>query len=536
MVVILLSGLLLSPLLIYSQEKGEIYIENIYLEKYDVFAPQDSSGWVGSLTNAFHSTTRDYLILDLISLEEGEYNTLRKLLESERVLRNTGLFTSVKIELEETETGGYDVYIITHDRFTLEPTVLFGYGGGVKTYGGRIAEYNFLGTGTAISAEALHTTENDLGLSGGMSVMVPDLFGTLVNLNAATYSNKLLTTQNAALVYPYRYLGPDHSWGIFGFRSFGEAFLYSRRDGVFELVQSDVENARAFYSISLERESMVYATASLEMNYADRGPKVFRRALDNTGIFLLSFSSSSKEFTTLEKADYYQVQDLQLGGYGEAIVGKAFPIEEGGANMYYIAARGEQSYYDGKNYLFGQVSGGSGFQQGNPRYTFQSFLGKAFRNFGEDITLAANFRQQTAWNWPAQRQLVLDYQSGLRGYDANEFAGDNRIIGNAELRWMPGYNVWIFGLAAAAFYDTGTAWETGEPLSSTRWKHAAGLGVRIFNGKSAGINSMLRIDFAWNFETRSFGGIIITTGHMFSLFNNHPYRLPDIMGRQFDSF
>jgi hypothetical protein len=101
---------------------------------------------------------------------------------------------------------------------------------------------------------------------------------------------------------------------------------------------------------------------------------------------------------------------------------------------------------------------------------------------------------------------------------------------------MPDIDFWIFNIGAAAFFDIGTTWETGEPLSATQWKQGAGLGIRLFNEKSAGINSILRVDAAWNFETDSFGGIIITTGHSFDLFQNHPYRLPDIMGRQFDNF
>ncbi len=528
-------GFLLCTVSALPQNKNEIYIESIMIESRDVFTAEDSSGFIGDAANSIHFTTREYLILDLISLEEGDYNKIDRLLESERILRNTGLFTYVAIELDENTDGTFTAYIVTQDRFTLEPAVLFGFGGGVENIGGRLAEYNLLGTGTTLSAEALYTTENDIGLGGGASLFIPNFLRTLGNLSASISSNDVLTSQNLSFVYPYLYLEEGNSFGVSGFRSFGEAFYYFREDGLFELAPANVNNLKAFYSRALERESMVYVTALAELNYADRGDDRFERIMDNSGSFLVSFSSSSKDFTTIDKADYYQTQDLQLGGYGEAMIGRVFSLGNGGDNFYYISATGEQSYYDGQNYLFGQVGGGSGFNRGNPRYTFQQSAGKAFRREG-DFIFATSFLQQTAWNWPAQRQLVMDFQSGLRGYDANQFAGDNRIISNTEVRWMPDIDFWIFNIGAAAFFDIGTTWETGEPLSATQWKQGAGLGIRLFNEKSAGINSILRVDAAWNFETDSFGGIIITTGHSFDLFQNHPYRLPDIMGRQFDNF
>lgn len=521
---------------ISAQEKGQIYIEDIIYERHNVFQAADSSGWVGDVHNALHFTTKEYLIRDYISLEKGEYNDMERLLESERVLRQTGLFTEVTIELEETETGSYIAYVITKDRFTLEPAFLFGYGGGVENIGARVAEYNLFGTGTTLSLEALNTTENDIGLGGGGFLSIPDIFSSLSNLNLNIYSNNILTTQSASFVRPYYYLLEDRSYGISGYRSFGKVFEYSRKGGEYQFVPLEVQNAKVFYSESFDRDAMVYITGSLEMNYADRGGIENRRAMDNTGIFLASFSSNSKEFTTIDRADYYITQDIQIGGYGEATIGKAFPIGEEGDNLYYIAAKGEQSYYDGTNYLFGHVSAGSGFEQGNPRYTYQSSMAKAFRRLGGDLTVGARFLQQTAWNWREQRQLVLDYENGLRGYDANRFAGDNRIIGNVEARWMPDLSFWIFNLGAAAFWDTGTVWDRGEDLAETQWQHSAGLGLRIYNNKATGASAVIRIDTAWNFETNSFGGIVITTGHLFSLFNNHPYRLPEILGREFDSF
>ncbi|GAB5465453.1 MAG: hypothetical protein Kapaf2KO_08890 [Candidatus Kapaibacteriales bacterium] len=520
-----------------SQETDEIYINEIIIESGDVFNKTDSLGFIGRAANAIHWETRDYMIEDYISLVAGEFNDTDRLLESERVLRSTGLFTDVKIELEELEDGSFNAYVVTKDRFTLEPAILYGFGGGVENIGGRLAEYNLLGTGTTLSAELITTTENDLGFIGGMNFTIPNTFSSLVTLFGGYNSSDLNNTWRAGFVKPYFYIADGHSFGASYMKRRGDILRYKRNEEGFVQILNETNYARGFYSIALEKESMIYATVLVDMNYVNRDTFGFRRALDNTGSFLVSFSSHSKDFSTVKKGDYYQVQDIQTGGYGEAVLGRIFPIGRGGEQLYYAGATGERSYYDETNYIFARLGAGSGFAQGGAKLTFQYSDIKAFRNLNEQFVAATSFTQRTAWNWDPSRQLVLDFQSGLRGYDANSLVGDNRMISNTEIIWMPDYTrLWIFDIGVAAFFDIGSVWDTGQQITDAQWKSSTGLGLRLFNSKNTGVNSILRVDFAWSNETNSFGGIIITTGHLFSLFQNHNYRLPSIYGGNFDEF
>ena len=102
-------------------------------------------------------------------------------------------------------------------------------------------------------------------------------------------------------------------------------------------------------------------------------------------------------------------------------------------------------------YLFGQLTGGSAFSSSLGQYTYEEFLGLGFYRLTNDILLAARLRQQTVWNWNAQRQLLLDNDAGLRGYSANNIQGDNRIVANLEMRVFPDYSLWITNFPVSSF-------------------------------------------------------------------------------------
>lgn len=68
----------------------------------------------------------------------------------------------------------------------------------------------------------------------------------------------------------------------------------------------------------------------------------------------------------------------------------------------------QQSVAIGQGYIFGQLSGASGFERGNPRYTYQEFAGVGHYRFSDKFLIASRVRQQTVWNWNAFRQLILD--------------------------------------------------------------------------------------------------------------------------------
>jgi hemolysin activation/secretion protein len=280
-------------------------------------------------------------------------------------------------------------------------------------------------------------------------------------------------------------------------------------------------------------------TGLLELAKENRGavinPLDSVRAYDNCGRFLLGFSSTAEKFQKVSRLNSYSDEDLAIGGYGSATIGKVFSIGGKGKSLYYVAGQAERSYYKNGLYLFGQLTGASSFAQAGGQFTYQEFLGLGFYQLSDEALVAVRFREQATWNWYAKRQLILDSDFGLRGFAPNSFVGDNRMLANVEMRIFPDWKIWIVRLSAVAFYDGGNVWNQATDIMKSRWYNSVGLGFRLHDMKTNGARGVFRVDFAYNATDKKFGGIVFTTSQLFSVFQNHPFRLPELFGMGFDN-
>lgn len=509
---------------------------NIYIENGNVFDSTESNAlYVKDVMNALHTITKPYVIQDELLFRKDDELTEQTILETERNLRQTGLFTEVRIELDSTGFDYYDVYVVTKDRWSLTPSLLYGTGGGISEYGGRISEKNLLGTGNKLEFEGLYRNENDIKWQGYAALEMPRVFRSDFSLLASLRANRFRTDQNINFIDPYRNTQDLLSYGMLLQNSFGSDFLYLNNLDTAILLPFQERIGQAYFSRAINKDNRLFFTGLVEYNQTDRGIPQSRRAFDNSGKILIQFSSLSQKFIPVERVNLFRTEDLVVGGYGRVVLGKIFPIESSGDNLLYLGGQGEQSYYDGTNYLFGQLTAGSAFKGAVASYTYQEFLGLGFHRLDENITLAASFRQQTAWRWGALRQLILDNDFGLRGYDANRFAGDNRLLANAEIRYFTGLDLWLFDFELAGFYDIGTVWDQSIKITESQFYNSVGLGLRFHSRKTSGEHSIFRVDFAYNMFDGKFGGVIFTTNQLFSPIKDHLYKLPQLFGIEFDA-
>lgn len=510
------------------------YIRNIYIDRRDIFdSTQVGRYFASKIINSLHVLTKEYIIEDELLFSEGDEIDMDLVDESERNLRNLGIFANVSIEFDSVGRDSYDVYVITQDRWSTYPSLLLGIGGTTSTLGGKFQEMNFLGTSTMFSAAGMYRTEDDIRWEGQFEFFKSRLFRTELSLSGYLQSNRFRTDQALSIYKPFRTLSTTFAYGGYASNSFGGDFLYHTEDSV-RIMPFHERNFQLWASRGWMRKDRLFATIYTELSNVDRGDPAFRRAMDNSGKVLLAFSSVSQDFFKTSRVNTYYDEDLAVGGWGTAILGKIFPMGSGGESYYYVAGQGEQSYYDGRLYLFGQLSAGSAFSQSVGRYTYEEFYGSGYYHLARGLLLTGRIRQQTVWNWIALRQLVLDYEYGLRGYNANKFSGDNRIIANIELRMFPDVEFWILKFSGALFWDIGSVWNQDTKLTQAIFHNGAGFGLRIHDTRSRGKYSVYRIDLAYNFDSRRFGGIIFTTEQSFDPFGSHNYRLPGIYGMEFD--
>lgn len=535
--------ILLLQIIIVSVGFGQAYIRDIYINNGDVY-PDSSSVFMSGVFNSLHYKTRDYIIRqELLFAEDGTLES-NKLKETERNLRALDLFTKVRVY---TDTIGYDlvdIYVDTEDKWSILPALLVGSGGGQSTFGGKIEEQNFLGRNYKVVLQGLNRTENDIGLEGIASLYKQRLFSQNIDLSFMLRSHKYKTDQNFILGKPFRNLDDTWSWQVSAKNTFGSEFLYNEEaeNGISpsQLLNIHEQKISAYFSKAWIRDSRSFMTVYIDANSTERGLPQYQRAFDNTGKLLVQFSSVSQNFIRTNKLNWYQDEDFHHGGYGEVLLGRTFQIDSTGDEVWYAGARGEISWVGRNWYTYLEASGGSAFDEGFARYTYQDSEAKAFLLLNKKSLISGRFRQQTAWTWVANggfrrdRQLILDNDYGLRGYDLNSFSGDSRILSNLEYRYFPGWKFWIFRISGAAFYDMGTTWDIDTGFENTRWYKSAGLGIRFHNDLQTGSGGVYRFDFAYNIDGNRFGGIIFTTGQSFSVFGLHNFRIPDIFGLNFD--
>ncbi|GAB1430459.1 hypothetical protein MASR2M18_12920 [Ignavibacteria bacterium] len=520
---------LIIPCFAYSQ----ITVRNIYVDRKPVF-DSTSKDWffAGDIANWLHSSTRDYVIDDELLFSEDDELLDDDAEETERNLRRTGLFADAKVRVDTINDREADIYISVKDRWSTFLAPIYDIGGGASTFGGFFKEMNVAGTGSAFSAAIASRSENNIGMQGDAQLYIRRIFRSEINLYARVFAHRFRTIQELQIEKPFRTLSTKWGYGAAGYNHFGSDFLYGGNKPL--LTPFHEKRIAAWGGLGVKRKDRLFFTVSASAGEAQRLSPSLRRAFDNSGKLLLGFSSLSQKYERTVGLNGYETEDVPIGAWGTAVLGKTFALGDKGEGMYYAGGQVEQSARIKDAYLYGSVAGGSGFLQGGAQYTYQEFTGLAHYRISDNLLVAGRLRQQTAWNWNAFRQLVLDNDAGLRGYAANKLTGANRIIGNVEMRWYPDIQFWIFKLSGAAFYDAGSVWNAGTTLGGAQFHNAIGAGLRIHNLKASGPDAVIRVDFAYNADEKRFGGIILSAGQMFSIYAAPVFRAPQIFGLDLD--
>lgn len=515
---------------------SEFRVNNIYIQRLNVF-DSTSGDWffAAKFANSLHFLTREYVIKDELLFQKGDIIEETLLQETEKNLRSMNLFSKVEIFLDSVDNLSFDVYVLTKDRWSTNPSLLFGTGGEAYRFGFRLEELNFLGTGTNLVPEILYRSENDTRWQARFKFFNRRIFRSNFSVNYNFFINRFRTLHNLEFWKPYFSRSSINSYGIGLVNNFGNDLLFTGK-GNYEKMNYYEKGGILWYSHSWFKEDRLFISGLLDIRKVIRGDEKFTRAFDNSARIFVAFSSISENFFSFKKLNTFLTEDVVVGGWGSAILGKTISIDTNGTDAFYLAGIGEKSYLsdDAKFYVFGRLAGGSAFAHSVGFNTYQEFWGLMFYRFTNNFLFAAQVKQQTVWNWKGVRQLLLDNNHYLRGYTLNELSGDNRFVTNLELRFFPDFRFWIFSLSGSIFYDGGTTWNQNTELLKSKWYSSIGFGLRIHNDKTSGKLGIVRIDFAFNLSKRKFAEVIVTSDQMFSIFKSHQFELPGILGEEFE--
>ncbi len=512
----------------------ELMIKDIQITRHKVFEKDDRDWFfLSPLLNSLHSMTKPYVITSELLFDKNSMTTIDDIEETERNLRATGLFTTVSIELDSLGFNQYNANIITKDRWSAYPLPQLEVGGNANKIGAEFTEFNLFGTGTRLKIEAAYRTENNIGWGGAFLLYNFRIPGTEIMDSLYLNTNKIKTQQIALIEIPYRRLNSTYSLGVYAQNSFGKDFYYHNSKN-YELINQKQTDLQMWYSRGWWSQDKFLITPYLGFNWATRPSTKFEQAYDNSGYFLLNFASLSQRYDVVHKLNAFLEEDLIYGGWGTASIGKIFSLNSKGENLNYISGAAEASFYNQKSYIYLAAAGSSAFTNRSvAKYTYQEASFNYFLHLTKDLIFTGRFLQQTVWDWQKFRQLILDTETGLRGVDLNEFSGDNRIVSNYELRYFSNWQLLFFQFSMVGFFDLGASWNQGQKIKDLVLQKSAGIGLRLHFTKSQNPSHIVRIDFPYYFNGRSFG-VIISTKQMFGSFTNIVFKLPQIWGRIVD--
>jgi hypothetical protein len=516
----LLAALLAGPFLAaHAQEKlpslqeleaagaviGEIRIrpENIF----DLEDPRENNR-LFRFANLVHITTRPETIRRSLLFRSGERLSIRRLEETERLLRSHSYLYDAEIRPVAYAGGVVDVEVVTRDTWSLKPDISIGREGGVTSGNFGIEESNLLGTGASLSLtrkrEVDHTATE-------LAIKHQHAFGAWTGVEYAYSDLSNGENHRFGISQPFYALDVRAAAGFSLGRSSGIASVYRAGSVVSEYRQAS-ESLQAFggwspglvngwtqrFSIGFDHADNEYAVepglappAQLPEDATLTGPFV-RYELIQDDVRKL------QNFDLIERPEYFS-----LGLSASVHLGR--PMESLGstrdATVYSVGVSDGVNFGDSHILLASASIGGRRDALTHRKYLSAS--SRYYRRQARDALFYASLSGAITRSPDIFDVLQLGGDSGLRGYPLRYQSGDKRVLLTLEQRvYTDWYPFRLFRVGGAIFYDVGRAWggSFGQGDANPGWLSNVGIGLRILSTRSA-FGNVIHADLAFPVQT-----------------------------------
>jgi len=495
----------LSPIPTFAElEAAGAVIGKIYINNQDIFDLNNpkEDGLIYRLANKLHNTTRPRTIQQSLLFNTGDIVSVRLIDETERVLRSNRFLYNINITPAAYHDGVVDIEVKTRDTWSLEFGATIGRAGGVNSTSVTFVEKNLFGTGTAIGYSGV----SDADRTGTETFISKNhLFGNWeqIEYKHAKYDDgkrdqfKLekpfyaLDTRWAAgikadanervdaqynsgiVVGQYQHQSIAHE--IYGGLSKGLVDGWARRYSAGVQYQKDDYTLDPLLPTPtlLPTDQKIVAPFLRYEIVEDGFEKVTNRDLINRAEFFNMGLTANFQLgrSLLNSTDNYWIYSSQI------------------SDGWHLSER--QSLL-----LSAHVNGKNGNEVGDVRMTGGTI--KYYRKQSNRGLFFAEIAADNVHEGTAAEQLLLGGDTGLRGYPLRYQTGINRTLFSVEQRgYSDVYLLRIFRVGGAIFYDAGRAWGgANQNLNNPGWLHDIGVGLRMFNDRTASGN-VIHLDVAF---------------------------------------
>lgn len=505
-------------------------IRSVNIEIKPIFDGEDLQ-WFYREVNDLKIDTKEEVVRRELLVKEGDtYDKFRidesvRILRTQRFLRKAAI-TAVPVTGSADEV---DLNVSVQDTWTLIPQVNYSSGTGQKSWGVGLAESNVLGYGKR--AELLYSEEDSRNTVEAV-YDDPRVLGTFHRVVGAYFDRSDGQKGILSVSKPFRSFVDKQGWSLdtSAGDTVGRLFLNGDERQIF---QQDMLDLTAKYTYSfgnpekrVERVSFGYAfdraefapptlddyeNLDLDPNEAPFDPNELAEDRKFSGP-LLAVTSVEPEFVSRAYIDRFdRVMDYNLGRDIFASLTYA-PEALGSEGNWLLFSSNYASGINISDNSFYRNEYGLSTRMGHGDFS-NTLLRSEFRYyyvFGplsiKDYSLghhtfATGLTIDYGLDLDLDREFTLGAGEGLRGYETRTFAGERRILFNAEQRVHIAEDLYrLVSVGAAAFTDVGAASDNNFSRIMQDDLYAdAGVGLRFNFPRSSG-SKVLRIDVAVPFR------------------------------------
>jgi hypothetical protein len=535
--------------LIAEKKRSGPVIRSITVMVRDVF-DDPTAGWLYQTANSLKINTRENVVRRELLFAEGQVYDQFLVDESIRNLRTLPFLREVQIT-PSYSAGEVDIVVSVQDTWTLYPIVGFSSGSGSNKQMFGINESNVAGFGKRLGFIYGEEDHNNI-----LQAYYDDrrLMGTNQRLTSGFFNRADGYGFTNFIGRPFRSLVDPYSWRLNTNVSDhvnklyheGETdFLYREEaldvDGGLSMSKGDPETLLWRYTAGWGYTKHLFSLADADdFSDVNEDPSKIDEdpsRLANDRRFSgpqISFERIETDFISASYIDRFErIEDFNLGNvFGSFIQWSPDELVSDHDYLLFGASDTDGFRLSESSFLRGiaSVRGRTDFDQ------FENMLIAADLRYyntigrtnllGVDIgnhTIASSLSIDQGERLDRDRQFLLGADTGLRGYTARLFDGEQALLWNIEDRFFIAEDVLrLFNFGGAFFFDAGGASNYGiGDILTDELRTDVGIGLRVGLPRSSG-STVVRIDLAFPLragpdDTEPYSPrLIVTAGQAFS--------------------
>jgi hypothetical protein len=501
--------------------------------------------------NNFHITTKESTIRAEAVVAPGQVWDQARIDETARLLRDP-LFTSVVavIPVKAAAPGTVDVLIVTRDIWSLRFNTAYTYQQGKLTnLTTSLSENNFLGRRDVLS---MALTMDQGAMAIGPLFIDKNLLGEHLDLRARV--DDILTRDDLTKRSTFHSEGSDSTitltrplWNLASEwaagASFTHRFAIDRQFLGTELRTYEYTDPMTMQTTLLERQwemrrwsfnsfvtrqwgDELKHQLSIGHGYNSQRPrpldsfpgnaaqraefiaKVLPRS-EVTSVPFVEYAFYTPRYRTLRNVSTFDLaEDVRTGPDADVSLGFGLTPLGSDHNFLRYSASGGWTVPWSRDGFVRFAAGIGGRRQGGAFIdnSATASMRGGTPPIGDAVRLLAQAAMATRWRDTSNGFYAIGSDSGLRGFNINQFSGDRLFTLQLEVRTLP-YPIWVLRLGAVAFYDLGSA---ADLFKDMVLHQDAGLGLRILIPQTSA--QLLKFDFAVPFDGASRGTVRFMAG------------------------